>query len=172
MAASTTTQTQEPIDPEEYLKDLPQGPIFSDEPIEYIKLESEPDHKGVSHTFWIDADAAKRFMATVADLMNINDDFKNDQPKSPSQPSSSSSSSSSLADDEDVHEFTGPKVAAHPLEFRETPKKALEYVILYAYWKKRWDNVVNQAWADFKLPDDIELLKHLAVASMDLGCCF
>lgn len=162
MAATSDNNNNNIINPYEYLKDLPEKPLFTDEPIEYIKLQSNPEEAGGSHVFWIDKDAAMKFLPSVADLININEEMRN------MSESSQPSCSSSLSDD--VVTQTGPKVNENPLEFREASKKALEFVIFSIYHKKRYQNVVRTEIPKFRAPDDLLFCKHILVSCLDFNC--
>ena len=121
---------------EEYAPVIPNPkPLFSSDPIDYIKLTSEegPDQ----HIFIVDKDAAVRYSSTIKDLINISQEME----KGGLQDDQAASSSSAVAD-------------LHPIEFREIPMRALETCVKFFYWKKRWANVVTERIPDFPLPSE------------------
>lgn len=138
-------------------------PLFTSDPIEYIKIESETNEQGQTHVFIVDKDALRRYAKIIDDLINI-------QTEMASLPQSSSSSGTSLCDD--GAETSEPQIAIEKcsFEFREIPKRAIETICDFAMWKKRWANVVTERIPDFPLPSEKNHALHVLVASNELRC--
>lgn len=163
MAASSET----PIILKDDAPTAPVGrPLFSSDPIEYIKLVSEE-----GHIFIIDKDAAMRYSSTIKDNMSISDDM--DKQSTNNKPTCSSS----LSDDGEssvssVVTNAGPTPISQldPIEFREIPTKAMDKCCQFFYWKKRWANVVTERIPDFPTPTEKVLALNTLVASNELRC--
>lgn len=152
-------------------------PLFTSDPVEFVKITTDPSEDGGEHIFIFDKDAAKRYCNQIKDLLNIAVEMNNQFGDSSSSSSSSSSapscssSETTLVDDDQpsTSEFT-PSVEEHPIEFRMVPKQVMDVIIAFVYWKKRWANVVTERIPDFPLPEDKNLALQALVAANDLGC--
>ena len=119
-------------------------PLFTTDPVEYIKLTSEEGEN--QHVFIIDKDAALRYSSTIKDLLGIAQDMK---------------------DLNDPSTSAGPEMN---IEFREIPTRALEVCVKFFYWKKRWANVVTERIPEFPLPTDKNIALNTLVAANELRC--
>jgi len=135
----------------------PEKPLFSSDPIEFIRIESELED-GQPHVFIVDKDAIVRYSKTIESLVNIQSEMSSMMP---------SSSGTTLSDDAETSS-PGPVVAEYPLEFREIPQRAMENVMDFCYWKKRWANVVTERIPDFNRATEKNLALHVLVAANEL----
>lgn len=152
-------------------------PLFTSDPVEYVKVTTDPTEEEGSHIFIFDKDATKRYCNQIKDLLNIASEMNihlgDGSSSSSSSAPSCSSSETTLVDDQPSESSSSvfkPVVEEHPIEFRMIPKQVMDVIIAFVYWKKRWAEVVTERIPDFPLPEDKNLALQALVAANDLGC--
>ena len=134
-------------------------PIFSLDPIQYVKLISvNPD--GSEHFHIVDGDAIKSYSGLIRDLLNEtfgSEKLSDDAP----------ATSSTLSDD--AVTTVSQTISSIPmLEFREIDKETMIVLIIFAMWKKRYSKVNDERIPDFPVPQDKNLALKALIASNEL----
>lgn len=130
-------------------------PIFSLDPIKYVKLISQnPD--GSVHYHICDQDALTNYSGLVRDLLSQSFGSENLTDDTPS----------SLSDDVATVSQTINSIPY--LEFREIDKETMIVIIMFALWKKRYSKVCDERIPDFPLPTDKNLALKSLIAANEL----